>query len=72
MALEYGSNTDKFKAVQFHYHTPSEHTINGEHKDLEIHIVHAADTPNPGDKIQYGVIGVLFSVEDYTETITKQ
>ncbi|NEU09571.1 carbonic anhydrase family protein [Flavihumibacter sp. R14] len=38
---------------QFHFHTPSEHTINGKHYPMEIHLVHEAD-----DK-SLAVIGVL-------------
>lgn len=29
-----------FNALQVHYHAPSEHTINGKHFDLEMHLVH--------------------------------
>ena len=27
--------------VQFHFHTLSEHTVNGEHYPMEMHLVHA-------------------------------
>ena len=30
-----------FELKQFHFHSPSEHTINGEHFAMEIHFVHA-------------------------------
>lgn len=29
-----------FAPIQFHIHAPSEHTFNGKHYDLELHIVH--------------------------------
>jgi carbonic anhydrase len=29
--------------VQFHFHAPSEHTVNGEHYPMEMHFVHKAD-----------------------------
>ena len=29
-----------FTPVQFHFHSPSENTINGKNYDLEMHIVH--------------------------------
>ncbi|KAL3418564.1 carbonic anhydrase [Phlyctema vagabunda] len=32
----------KFDLLQFHFHTPSEHTINGEYFPLEMHMVHQA------------------------------
>ena len=36
----FGAVGDKFEIAQFHFHSPSEHTINGEHFDVEIHFVH--------------------------------
>jgi carbonic anhydrase len=42
-----------YELVQFHFHAPSEHTIDGEHAPLEVHLVHkSADG-------QLAVIGVL-------------
>ena len=35
-----------FKLKQFHFHSPSEHTINGRHYPLEIHLVHHSETTN--------------------------
>lgn len=29
-----------FNLLQFHFHTPSEHTINGQHAPIEMHLVH--------------------------------
>ena len=44
-----------FNLAQFHVHTPSEHHINGEHFDAEIHMVfNAADNPQ-----QIGVVSFL-------------
>jgi len=31
-----------FELKQFHFHAPSEHTINGRHADMEMHLVHKA------------------------------
>ncbi len=31
-----------FELKQFHFHAPSEHTINGSHADMEMHFVHKA------------------------------
>ncbi len=45
----------RYDLLQFHFHVPSEHTIDGEHVAMVAHLVHkAADG-------QLGVIGVLMS-----------
>lgn len=46
-----------FTPLQFHFHAPSEHTVEGRHYDLELHIVHYyKDQPT-----QLGaVIGIFF------------
>jgi carbonic anhydrase len=36
-------NCRPFVLKQFHFHTPSEHRINGEHFPVEVHMVHAAE-----------------------------
>lgn len=33
-------NEIKYQLIQFHFHHPSEHTINGESFDMELHLVH--------------------------------
>ena len=33
-------NGDNYELLQFHFHTPSEHTLNGEAYDMEVHLVH--------------------------------
>jgi carbonic anhydrase len=54
--LSVGSQpTDVYQLVQFHFHAPSEHTINGVHYDAELHLVH---TNVIGET---AVIGVLLS-----------
>jgi len=50
-----------FKPMQFHFHSPSEHTVEGEHKQAELHIVHK----NSAGK--YGVLGILFDKEAGTD-----
>ena len=50
-----------YEFAQLHFHSPSEHTINGKRYDAEVHFVHT-----DGDK--YLVIGVLF---DTTKVDTK-
>ncbi|OON99396.1 MAG: hypothetical protein ATN35_12815 [Epulopiscium sp. Nele67-Bin004] len=46
----------EFNLLQAHFHSPSEHTINGEYFDLEAHFVHSSDNG------RLAVIGVLFNV----------
>jgi len=47
-----------FKLLQFHFHAPSEHTVDGEHYPLEVHLVHAADDG------QLAVVGVFFEIRE--------
>ena len=42
-----------YKLLQFHFHSPSEHTINGKPADMVAHLVHQADDG------QLSVVGVL-------------
>lgn len=48
----------RYKLLQFHFHAPSEHTINGQPAAAELHLVHEIDddSPQPRDK---AVVGVL-------------
>jgi carbonic anhydrase len=50
-----------FYPLQYHLHSPSEHTINGELFDLELHIVHKDGNGNAA-----AVIGILFDVSNHT------
>jgi carbonic anhydrase len=43
----------KYELKQFHFHTPSEHTLNGKAKDLELHLVHQ------NEQGEIAVIGVF-------------
>ena len=47
--------TDVYQLMQFHFHAPSEHTINGVQYDAELHLVHTNDIG------ETAVIGVLLS-----------
>lgn len=48
-----------YDSLQFHWHAPSEHTINGKQFDLELHVVHV----NNADNTKLAVTGFLFTVE---------
>lgn len=43
----------KYTLVQFHFHSPSEHTMHGKHAVMELHLVHK------NDEGQLAVVGVL-------------
>ena len=47
---------DRYQLTQYHFHAPSEHTINGRHADVEGHFVH---TNAAGDT---AVVGVFFRI----------
>jgi carbonic anhydrase len=50
---------------QFHFHTPSEHTVEGKHLPMEMHWVHQSDDGG------FGVIGILFEEGRANENLTK-
>ncbi len=47
-------NGKEYKLLQFHFHAPSEHTINGQHFPLEVHFVHKHSDND------LAVIGIMF------------
>jgi carbonic anhydrase len=50
-SIEVGGKT--YHLRQFHFHTPSEHTVDSQHTDLEMHLVHQSDDN------QLAVVGVM-------------
>jgi carbonic anhydrase len=48
----------RFDLLQFHFHSSSEHTLNGKSYPLEVHFVHA-NTQTPG-VTKLAVWGILF------------
>ncbi|ESQ29070.1 hypothetical protein EUTSA_v10023909mg [Eutrema salsugineum] len=55
----------EFKLVQCHWHSPSEHTINGTRYDMELHMVHTSAQGKTA------VIGVLYRLGEPNEFLTK-
>lgn len=45
----------RYDLQQFHFHVPSEHTVNGKHSDAEVHLVHK----NADGKL--AVVGILIN-----------
>lgn len=58
---------ERYNVAQFHYHAPSEHTIDGKSFAAELHIVHV--DVNDNKKVK-AVIGILF--EEGTENLAYQ
>ncbi len=48
--------SDEFQLLQFHFHVPSEHTIDGKRADMEMHLVHRNQL---GD---LAVVGVMMNI----------
>lgn len=52
-----------YEPIQFHFHSPSEHTIDGKHLELELHLVHRDKvTKKPA-----AVVGIMFTLSDDPE-----
>ncbi|KAI5664735.1 hypothetical protein M9H77_24058 [Catharanthus roseus] len=59
------SDGKHYKLKQMHWHTPSEHTIDGHHYDAELHLVHMADDGT------YAVVGIVYSVGKPDSVVRK-
>ncbi|MEI8075598.1 MAG: carbonic anhydrase family protein [Bacteroidota bacterium] len=61
-----GSTTIKdgqtYLAKQFHFHTPSEHLMDGVTYPMELHLVNVLNDSNMKTKPQYMVVGILFKM----------
>ena len=55
----------KFELKQFHFHTPSENTINGKNFPMEAHLVHISEDG------EIAVIGVMFKVGKENSALKK-
>lgn len=67
----FGTITPDFMANKFTFHSPSEHTINGKHYDLEMQIEHEIvhNVSDPGI-VTHAMIALVFSVEEYNKKIS--
>jgi carbonic anhydrase len=54
---------DTYGLLQFHFHAPSEHTVNGQFAAAEIHLVHR------NNLLDLAVVGVLLSVGSPVNTV---
>ena len=55
----------EYKLVQFHFHTPSEHQLNGQNYDLEIHFVHKDESG------KLAVLGVMIQEGRENKVLAK-
>ncbi|MDI1226413.1 MAG: carbonic anhydrase family protein [bacterium] len=58
-------NGQSFELMQFHFHAPSEYTIEGKRFDMEVHLVHKDSKGN------LGVIGILIEEGVENKTASK-
>ncbi|NNK31899.1 MAG: carbonic anhydrase [Xanthomonadales bacterium] len=56
---------ERYELKQFHFHSPSEHAVNGAHYPLEVHFVHESAA---GDLL---VIGLMFEAGEHNENMDK-
>ena len=55
----------KFELLQFHFHTPSENTINGKHFPMEMHLVHKSKDG------ELAVVSLMFKIGNYNSELAK-
>ena len=67
----YGAPTSHWVPIQFHFHHPAEHPVNGFNSPIEMHVIHNAEEFEPDSKIKGSVIVVLFSAHDFDRTISQ-
>ncbi len=58
-------NGKDYKLLQFHYHTKSEHTIDGKYYPIEVHFVHQHSAS------EFAVLGVMFEEGKENPLLTK-
>jgi carbonic anhydrase len=56
--------SQQYDLLQFHFHTPSEHKINGRGQPMEVHFVHLRSGALPCDPEALLVIGALIKEDD--------
>ena len=69
-----GDGPFTFSSKTLHFHAPSEHTLEGEHFDLEMHIVHTLGV-NESYNNNLAVLAVLFRIGEpnvFIDSIVKE
>ncbi|KAL7133490.1 hypothetical protein ABFS83_12G144200 [Erythranthe nasuta] len=62
-------NNTEYPLRQAHWHSPSEHTINGRRYDMELHLVHLNTDPNVKNRIT--VTGILYEIGKPDKFLSK-
>ena len=60
LKLTKGDEESNWKALQFHFHAPCEHTVDSKQHDVEFHLVHVG-IDKPGQLL---VLGIMFEKEE--------
>lgn len=64
-----------FTLAKFHFHSESEHQVNGQRWPLEVHVVHTATEPDPWNpkvnRTIYAVVGVFIKPADDKKGVKK-
>ena len=55
----------RFELKQFHFHSPSEHTVDGSHFPMEVHFV------NRNEKGDFVVVGLMFAEGEHNEIMDQ-
>ena len=53
-----------YTAAQFHFHAPSEHYLEGQQYDLEMHIVHTLKDEFKAPQRNKAVLGIMFQINN--------
>jgi hypothetical protein len=61
------ATTNKFIPTHFVFKSPSEHTINGLHHDVEMQLFHRAEEYDDESSVKYAAVSIMFSVEKFDE-----
>jgi carbonic anhydrase len=66
------ADNETFDFKQMHFHTPSEHLIDGMTYPMELHIVNTMPKKHPSDTTEYLVIGILFKMGEHDNEFIEE
>jgi carbonic anhydrase len=69
--VNHKTSTTYTNCVQFHFHAPSEHTVDGEQYDLEMHIVCYYPSSGASGERNYAVLGFMFEEGDSSQFLAN-